>query len=338
MRSQRHEERQASTRRSSTSPTLREVGSGRGLAHGKAILLGEHSVVYEGPAISLPLLGMTAEASVRPAPSPRIHSELYEGPGDTAPTRFAPIVTAVRAARDALMPGAGPLHLSLRSEIPYERGLGSSAAVAAAIIAAVERAADVSLGDDARHELIQQAERVAHGAPSGLDARSVVATSPIRFEDGRCAPAPVGATLTFVVADTGIPGATRDAVQSVHDLRGTAPGLVGAAISRLAALADGASDDLRDGLVDAIGERMREAQGLLARLGVSSDPLDTLVRAAEQAGALGAKLTGGGRGGCVISLAPSSDRADALVAGFEAAGAARVWTTVVSSSSEAEAA
>lgn len=338
MRSQLHEERIAPARRHS--PPLSHVlaGTGRGSSHGKAILLGEHSIVYEGPAISIPLLEMGAEAVIVPADVASIASDLYTGPVDGAPDRFAPIVTAMRTARETLLPGDGPFALTLRSEIPHERGLGSSAAVAAAIVGAVESAAGVTLGDDARHELIQRAERVAHGAPSGIDARSVVASAPIRFEGGRCVPAPLGAPLTFVVADTGIRGGTRAAVGSVRELRDLSPQLVGSTIFRLADLADGAGADLREGDAGALGERMREAHGLLGRIGVSCEALDDLVAAADAAGALGAKLTGGGRGGCVLALASSRAEADALASALQRAGAVRVWTTDVSASTEAEAA
>src|SRR5690625_7317176 len=43
------------------------VETGLGSAHGKAILLGEHSVVYGAPAIVLPLLDLQATASIRRA-------------------------------------------------------------------------------------------------------------------------------------------------------------------------------------------------------------------------------------------------------------------------------
>ncbi|GGA57679.1 mevalonate kinase [Pseudoclavibacter endophyticus] len=335
MTSQRHDHRNATARARPSS--LREGSTGTGRGHGKAILLGEHSIVYEGPAIALPLLEMNATASIRAAPEARIASDLYEGAVDGAPARFAPIVEAVRAARAVLAPGAGPFELTLHSDIPYERGLGSSAATAAAIVTAVADAVGAAPDEDTRHELIQRAERVAHGAPSGLDARAVVAPTPIRFDRGRAEPAGVASPLTFVVADTGVRGSTREAVASVRARREADRAGIDAVIRRLATLADEAAADLVDGRADALGDRMNEAHALLVRIDVSSHELDALVVAATAAGALGAKLTGGGRGGCVLALAPSREDAPPLASALVAAGAARVWTTTVGASSNQEA-
>ena len=56
------------------------------------------------------------------------------------------------------------------------------------------------------------------------------------------------------------------------------------------------------GDIGAIGRLMNANQKLLSLLGVSSPELDGLVEAARQGGALGAKLSGGGRGGNMIAV------------------------------------
>src|SRR5699024_8347300 len=85
----------------------------------------------------------------------------------------------------------------------------------------------------------------------------------------------------------------------------------------------------RSGDRDTIGARMLEAHDLLGGLGVSSPTLDSLVAAATAAGARGAKLTGGGLGGCVLALADDDESADELADALRAAGAPRTWTTEV---------
>ncbi|NLA65587.1 MAG: mevalonate kinase, partial [Leucobacter sp.] len=79
----------------------------------------------------------------------------------------------------------------------------------------------------------------------------------------------------------------------------------------------------------ALGETMRETHRLLQGIGVSSAALDALVDAAASAGALGAKLTGGGIGGCIIALADSAEHAERLGSALREAGAPRTWTATV---------
>ncbi|WP_051172203.1 mevalonate kinase [Microbacterium indicum] len=296
-------------------------------AHGKAVLFGEHAVVYGAPAVAVPLpaLAATASATLRASgPPSRIESALYAGPAEGAPAPLSPVVEAIRAALDLV--GAPAAHVSIRSDVPVGRGLGSSAAVAAAVVQAVAGAVGRALDPEERHGLIQVAERAAHGTPSGLDARAVVAAGPIRFHAGLAAPLALGAPLTLVIADSGAPGSTAEAVAGVRAMRDARPHTAGTLIDRLGSLAKGSTEDLASGDLDALGARMTDAHGLLRLLDVSTDALDALVGAAARAGALGAKLTGGGLGGCVVALAASPAEAEEIAGSLAAAGARQVWT------------
>ncbi|WP_010532953.1 mevalonate kinase [Brachybacterium squillarum] len=307
---------------------------GTGSAHAKAILLGEHSVVYGSAAIAVPVEILPTHATlleeVRGEREPRIVSRIYEGPSAAAPAKLAPVRAAWQAASEHFGTDPHGTTLAMESALPIARGLGSSAAVAAAIVRAVADAAGAPpLDPGLEHALIQEAERTAHGTPSGIDARTVVAEGPIRFDHGEVRPVEVAAPVTLVIADTGIPGATSSAVASVRALRESAPRATEAALDRLGALAEGSVTDLATGDRTTLGGRLTEAHELLGSIGVSSPELDTLVAAAHGAGALGAKLTGGGQGGCVIALAPSLPEAGELSRALSRAGAAQVWTTVI---------
>lgn len=299
-----------------------------GRAHAKAILLGEHSVVYGAPAIALPIRSLEVTASLEASEVSAIRSALYTGPAAEAPAGLAPVLTAWRAALERCGAPDRPATLTLQSSIPWGRGLGSSAAVAAAVVAAVAADAGAALPDDVRHELIQRAETVAHGSPSGIDARAVVASTPFRFQRGTADAIDVGAPLTFVIADTGSAGSTAEAVASVRALRDSHPRTVDTAVERMAELADEAAIAIAEADPDALGARMGAAHELLALLGVSSESLDALVGAAHAAGSPGAKLTGGGRGGCVIALSLSPETDD-LERALRSAGAHRTWTTTL---------
>ncbi|MFT4136613.1 mevalonate kinase [Microbacterium sp.] len=299
-------------------------------AHGKAILLGEHAVVHGAPAIALPVAGLAVHVDADETAGPSLlDSALYRGPLEAAPAQLQPTVTAARAVLERFGASELTLRLRVRSAVPVERGLGSSAAVAAATVGAVARMLGLELDADLHHELVQEAERVAHGTPSGLDARAVLADAPIWFHGGRIEPVAVGASFAFVLADTGAQSGTREAVAAVHAQRATDPARVARAVEELGDLAVQARDDLGRGDHDALGTRLDDAHALLQQLDVSSPGLDHLVRAARDAGARGAKLTGGGRGGCILALAADAAVSHHLAEALRRAGAAAAWTTTV---------
>lgn len=314
-------------------PTIAATGHsplrGTARAHGKAILLGEHAVVHGAPAIALPIPALHVEAEAHAGNEATIDSSLYRGPVRDAPARLLPTVTAAHAALARHGLESMLIALQIRSDIPIERGLGSSAAVAAATARAVLSMLEKPADESEIHEIIQEAERQAHGTPSGLDARSVVAEAPLWFQAGRAQPLRVASPFAFVLADTGIASGTREAVTSVHQQLEQQPERVGSIMRLLGELATSAREDLASGDRDALGARMDEAHDLLHLLHVSCPELDTLVAAAHQAGARGAKLTGGGRGGCIIALAEDTASAVLLATRLREAGARATWTATV---------
>ncbi|MEZ4637398.1 MAG: hypothetical protein R2856_20990 [Caldilineaceae bacterium] len=85
---------------------------------------------------------------------------------------------------------------------------------------------------------------------------------------------------------------------------------------------------IEDGDIAQIGPLMDANQRVLAQIGVSCDALDHLIHAARGAGAAGAKLSGGGRGGNLIA-AVDENTAAAVADALTAAGAKRVIVTEV---------
>lgn len=303
--------------------------SGRARATGKAILFGEHAVVYGHPAIAIPLHGLSVRAqAVRTSGPVRLESPLFTGPVDRAPARLRPPVTAIMTAlRAAGASEDSGVTVRVHSDIPVERGLGSSAAVSAAIVMSVSAAFDRAPSRAQRHQLIQAAERAAHGTPSGLDAYAVVAQAPLWFEGGDVDPLAVARNLTFVVADTGVAGNTRAAVGGVRARRAEDPVRMDALLAGLGELSATGRDALAAGEPAAVGAAMTEAHELLGMLGVGDDAVDTLATAALRGGAHGAKLTGGGLGGCILAVAQDDDHAADLALRLREAGAAGTWIT-----------
>lgn len=300
------------------------VGHGQTVA--KIILFGEHSVVYGHPAIAMPLRTLRMIARVEPTDGPGTLSGLgWSGPLSEAPTRFSSIVKAAEVALEfAGHPGAG-LRITTEAEFPPERGLGSSAAAAGAVIRAVLDAFDAPATPRELFDLTQEAETVAHGRPSGLDAVATSAQAPVHFQAGRVMDLEFSPDAWIVIADSGVEGSTRETVGHVRSRVEADPATVTPLLDRLGAITDEVVVDLRTGDVEGMGTRMTEAHGILGRLGVSNDQLDALVSAALSAGALGAKLTGGGRGGCVIALAATEESAARVEKALVDVGARGTW-------------
>jgi mevalonate kinase len=166
-------------------------------------------------------------------------------------------------------------------------------------------------------------EQIAHGSPSGIDNTTVTHERPVWFKRGeapRFPPAPVGADAALVLASSGQPGSTRDAVARVCSLREARPREFEELCARAEAAVRAGCAAFEAGDPARLGAALDELHALLSTLGVSAPALDRLVAAARAAGALGAKLTGSGGGGFVIALARREGLAEVERA-LQAAGA-----------------
>lgn len=303
-----------------------------GRAFGKLILAGEHAVVHGHPAIAAPVPALSALAWVVPGEEGfAITSEGYPEVA-TLETREGPLAPLAAAARDSffrmgLDPVAlPPLRVQLSSTIPAGGGLGSSAAVTVALVRALYQFFGFPLDPLVLQEIATEAECMVHGTSSGIDPAAVSATGPVRFCKGEAPqPIPVHTPLDLVVADSGERAATAPMVQKVRDAITTDPE-ARKTLDALGAIAPRMEAALVAGDLDAVGSLMTEAHTGLARLGLSTPKLDAIVRAAQDAGAKGAKLSGSGGGGVVVALC-TRETAGAVAQRMQEAGATSVTYT-----------
>jgi mevalonate kinase len=305
-------------------------------APAKFILFGEHAVVYGQPAIAVPFatLRATADSSKSPAGSgltiiardvnQLLKVEAHDETPDNALT-FAAQLTLKHLK--APMPD---LNIEVSSTIPVASGLGSGAAVTTALIRELSSALGKPLDGDELNDLVYEIEKMHHGTPSGIDNTVIVKNAPVYFIKGQ-APQPfrIGAPLTFVIADTGISASTRETVAAVRELYNGDPDAFQPYLDEIGSLVNEARSHIERGEVRDIGMIMNRNHHLLNILTVSSPLLNSLTSAAREAGALGAKLSGGGRGGNMIALV-EADNTHWVIDALEEAGAVRTWVTTVS--------
>lgn len=334
----------------------------------KVILFGEHSVVYGYSAVALPLKNLKMRATVSSAnaenvlntgaqksqatdelvaqiennPNKNSLQELAQsyvtlkalnfcGPLKNAPKCLNSIKTAIYKALQFANWRGEALQVETACDFPPERGLGSSAAAAGAVIRAILDYYAIEASEDQLFALTQEAENVAHGKASGLDAKATASARAVRFLCGEFSNINIRLHACLVLADSGCKGQTRDTVEELRKKRDLNPHAVDAMLEQLGKIAISAQEDLELGQPLEIGLKMSRAHKILAQLGVSTPLLDELVSAACKSGALGAKLTGGGGGGCVIALAQSYEDALKVALALERAGAAKTWIVEIGS-------
>ena len=308
-------------------------------AVGKIILTGEHAAVYGRPAIALPVRQVAVTVQISPlaersgvylrAPQIGLDSGLSALAGSHS---LRAAVELILSRHD--LPPAPDALIAITSTIPVAAGMGSSAALAVGLT----RALLAYFGQPVNVEEVSatafEIEKHQHGTPSGIDNSVIAHERCVYFtKDQPIEYLRPGKRMHFLIANTGVAASTKDVVAAVRDKVNQDPAQFSPIIDRLGELSQQARAALEIGNEDALGQVMNVCQFMLRELTVSSVELDRLVSSAQQAGALGAKLSGGGRGGAMITLV--TPRTEKVVASALArAGAVDIILMTVDSGEE----
>ena len=286
-------------------------------APGKMILFGEHSVVYRGPAVVLAI-----DRRARVNASRRDDRKVYVDADNLGFSGYfeddvyhavrgkvwrgrnlAALNVAAKKTMDHLGVESG-VNLKVRSMIPIAVGLGSSAAICVATVGAVERLFDANLSKEEISRLAFEGETIIHGKPSGVDNTVSTFGGVLSYErDSGIKHHKLDSSMPFIIGNTWKKRSTRKMVESVAALKERNPALVDSIIDAMGGIAGEGLDALLAKDIHRIGDLMNMNHGLLSAIGVSTMKLEALVYTARQNGALGAKLTGAGGGGCMIAVA-----------------------------------
>jgi mevalonate kinase len=219
--------------------------------------------------------------------------------------------------------------IELISEIPIASGLGSGAALNAALVRAIYAQIGVTPEPAQVSNLVYLGEQIYHGTPSGIDNTVVAYGQPVWFiKDTSPTVFSPARPFTLVIADSGVASPTHETVAGVRRHREADPERYERWFDAIGELVWEARRTLEEGRSEALGPIFDRNHALLQQIGVSTPQLDQLVAVARDAGALGAKLSGGGGGGNIIALVETRS-ASRVAAALEAAGAVRVVITTV---------
>lgn len=269
---------------------IAETDNPSGRAAGKVILLGEHGVVYGRHALALPIpdaVAVTLRESV----------ELTHD----LPTEFVDLLLGELGIENTNW------RIRVDSRLPFGKGLGSSAAIAVAIIRAFNQQLDLGLDDERVNAIAFESEKLAHGTPSGVDNTLSTFARPMLFCNK-------GELKVDTIDDVSMPplvvawgsdtGRTSEQVAGVRERYDRAPAHFDALFDQMDSLSRRGAELLRSGDWQELGALMNVCHGLLNAIGVSTPSLERMVAIARHSGAVGAKLTGAGGGGSIVAVCP----------------------------------
>lgn len=304
---------------------------------GKIILFGEHAVVYGEPAIATPVFSTQAKAIV----SARIQGkpgEIWIDAPDISLSTSIDQLEINHPLRSAIQIVIGEkdidqvpsCKIQVTSEIPPSSGMGSSAAISISIIRAFSSFLGRRLNDEQVSDFAYEVEKIHHGTPSGIDNTVISYQKPIYYRKGKPIKfLKIGEEFNVLIAYSGMPGNTREAVEGVRAGWLKEPDRYNQIFSRMGKITHEAKVIIEAGNPDHLGSLMNENHELLQEIGVSTPKLDQLVLEARNAGALGAKLSGSGLGGHVIALVKSNT--DYISGELETKGAISTLITPITS-------
>jgi mevalonate kinase len=299
-------------------------------AYGKLIFFGEHFVVYKVPAIVGAVAAYTdCDVELCAAPGVTVVDERPAVPGykaEKAAEGEAAVAIVLRHL--GVDPAAEGLRITFGGTLTAVSGIGASAAQVVSLARAVGLAKQLRLTDDDVNAAGFEGERGYHGTPSGIDNTAATFGGLLRFQRTDGAPVMVRkalrAPLRIVFASTGITASTTAVVGDVRRKKDADPAWFDALLAAYVALAARGEAAIESGDMAALGAALNENHALCQQLTVSCAELDALVDAARAAGALGAKMSGTGRGGLMLALTPTPELQAAVMQAL-AKIAPQVW-------------
>lgn len=287
--------------------------------YGKIILIGEHSVVHNKPAIAIPFNGTKLEVKIEESKDNKIICKFYDGLLSESSDELQGIRTLVEKFLQ-VHNIKEKINIKIDSNIPNERGMGSSAAASIGVARALFKYFNIEYNNDKLSEWANISEKIIHGNPSGLDINTVLHNKSIYFIKNKKLEAfPINLDAHLVIVDSGKKGKTKEAVSDVQRLLESDKSYY-SYIDNLGILTDQARDAMNNNDVETLGNILNQAQDNLRQLTVSDQSIEDLVEIALKNGALGSKLTGGGRGGCVIALAKTEETAKKIEKAYRQIG------------------
>ncbi len=288
-----------------------------GYGSGKVILFGEHFVVYGLPGIAGGIDNKTtAEAETSNEPGLHVVDKrpAVAGYKESKAEQFKESLEYIKKAIPEVDWEKNGIRIILGGNLVAASGVGASAAACAAIARAINEFFNLGFDDERINRIAYEGEKGYHGSPSGLDNTCATYGTLIKFQrrpDGNVIERlKLDNSVGIVMANTGIPANTKALVAGVKERKEKEPEKYKKLFEDYKKLFEDAFRALKAGDWKSVGMLMDKNQELLREIGVSHPKLEELISVARDAGAYGAKLTGGGGGGYMVALTPGKELQD----------------------------
>lgn len=300
---------------------------GQASSYGKIIIIGEHAVVHNKPAIAFPFKGLITTADVyKTNDDITIESQHYNGYMKNGSYEIDGIKALLESLLKHFNKDFYGYHLKITSNNIAGRGLGSSAAVAVAIVKAVYNAFNTPYEDSDVIKFATLSEQVFHTNPSGLDVATLVYNEPIWYvRNEGFKKIDFNFKGTIIIIDSGINSQTKLAVEHVGKLYETDFNKIKKIFDEIENLTYQALNALTNNDFTLLENVFTNAQTSLEALEISNEAISEIIKVANELGIKGIKITGGGMGGCLIGVINNADEALLIKEQLHEKGITNVW-------------
>jgi len=282
-------------------------------APGKIILFGEHLVIYGYPAIAA-AISRYSSCCIEPVPD-KILIELTNFNEKfqfldlnemiiKIPSRFKQISYCLELFHDKYDVISDGIKITIDSSLFPSAGLGSSASIAVALVSALTAYYKLNLSRDAISEIAFELEKMVHALASGIDNTACTFGNLLFYQEGKYRALSISYDLPLLITYTNIERDTKSAIEKVKQYTMSYPKDYRDLFEGITQIISAAEQALKDRDFETIGHLMSENHEILTKIGVSNEIIEKITQISLKNGAFGSKLTGGGLGGCVISIAP----------------------------------
>jgi mevalonate kinase len=299
---------------------------GKGSGYGKVILFGEHFVVHGVPGI-VSAIDSTTDAEVKKTGTGiTVRDERKTAKGYSEEKRLQQLESIERMLKTMEIDLKTPLNIWIGGTLPGFSGLGASAASSVAIARAIAEEFRMSLADEKINQIAYEAEKAYAGNPSGIDNTAATFGGLLWFKKNTnggpdtIEKLSVRKPVEIIIGSTGKVANTKAMVEGVAERKRKNTQKYNPLFKQAEELAFAGRKALEEYDLKKVGALMNENHRLLQEIEVSSKELDFLVDIARKQGAFGAKLTGGGGGGCMTALTPTKELQENVAAAIEKEG------------------
>ena len=210
------------------------------------------------------------------------------------------------------------------------KGIGRSASIYSGIATAISAQLNANASKNVISEIAYLGDVIAHaGTPSGIDTSTVTFGGYISYKksDGS-QPLSIDYSMPLLIVDSGELSSTKEAVSRVRIMREQNTAKIDGILEQIDGISNEALELLKKKNLEGLGKLASKNQELLRELDISTPKLEEILEIARDNGALGAKITGAGMGGCAIVMSRNATDSERLRNIYLASGYKAISTSL----------